>query len=99
MGTIVIEEYARAGGAAQQDKPVYRLDTLLARTVDSTTSTTAESITLNQNTNFVRVYTEEIHRLSPGADNTASIYATTEAQKWTDFGVQGGEPIFYRTDA
>lgn len=99
MGTIVIEEYARSGTTANPDVQVINLENLLARTEDATTSSTAESITLNEGTTLIRVYTEEIHRLCVKSDTTASLYITTEAAKWHDIAVPSGEALYYELDA
>jgi hypothetical protein len=99
MGTIVIEEYSRPGTDAKPDTQVINLEQLVARTEDATTSSTAESITLNASTNLIRVYTEEIHRLCVKSDTTGTIYLTTEAAKWIVLGAPAGETLYYELDA
>lgn len=101
MGTIVIEEYQGIGTQDNSYAPVYRLEKLVKRTADATTSTTAESITLQAETTFARIYTAQIHRLgvtSASTDNSGT-YITTEAGKWIDIAVKKGGSLFYRTDA
>ena len=99
MGTIVIEEYARSGTKVNPDVQVYNLETLLARTEDATTSSTAENITLNKNTTMCRIFTQEIHRLCVETDTTGTLYYTTEAGKWHDIGVPQGATLYYELDA
>lgn len=99
MGTIRIEEYGSVGSNANRDAPVPDLNTVLATTVDATTSTTAESITLNRDTRVVSVYAVEDHRIVCNSDTTGTVYAFIAAGERRDFGVQPGDAFFYRTDA
>jgi len=100
MGTIVFEQYTRAGSAAQTEAPIPKLDKSLIRTEDATTSTTAESITLNADTKIIRVYGVEKHRIALTSADTAANFATIYAAATpTEYGVNGGETIYYRLDA
>ena len=99
MGTIRIEEYSRAGTGANTEQPVQKLDTIRALTLDATTSTSAENITLHPNTKLVRVRGAEQHRVALGSDTTATLYASAYASEWLDVGVDGGEVLYYRLDA
>lgn len=100
MGTIVIEEYANAGGPGSVDgAPVNNLDGVIVTTVDATTSTSAENITLDMNTRFVSIYAVEDHRVSIKADTTGSAYGFIPATTIRDFAVKGGEALYFRTNA
>lgn len=98
MGTIVIEQYNALGSGANRDAPIYDLDSLLATTADSTTSTTAETITLGINTRAVSIYAVENHRVQIGA-NAGTTYAFIPAGFTKDFGVTPGTVLQYRLDA
>jgi len=99
MGTIVIEEYQKTGLDNNSYVPVYNLSNLVKRTADATTSTTAENITLQGNTNIIRFYTAEIHRIELSSANTddSAIYFTSTVG-WNELAVQPGDTVFYRTD-
>jgi hypothetical protein len=99
MGTIVIEEYVNVGSDANTDAPVFDLNSLRNTTVDATTSTTAESVTLNSKTRIVSIYAVEAHRVAIGADTTATEYAFIPAGLTREFGVPEGETLYYRADA
>jgi hypothetical protein len=101
MGTIVIEEYGRSGTSADNEVQVVRLSKLLATTKDATTSSTAESITLNRGTTLLRVYPAEDHRLCLGTDTTSTLYATAIAGQAMDIGVEQGvaNVLYYELDA
>lgn len=99
MGTIVIEEYGAAGTPKQSDTQMVNLKTLLVTTVDSTTSTTAESITLQEGTSLIAVSSVEDHRVALASDTTATKYAKTLAGNLRWFGVEGGSTLYYRADA
>ena len=99
MGTITIEQYSRAGSGANTDQPIANLTTLKATTKDATTSTTAESIALDSKTKVIRVLGVEAHRVVLGTDTTADTYATVPAGQFQDYGVNGGEVLYYELDA
>lgn len=100
MAKITIEEYSSIGGNGAVDgAPVPNLKALITTTVDDTTSAAAESIVLDQNTEFVSILCDADHRLSYGTDTTATTYATVTAGAFRDFAVDGGDTIHYRTDA
>ena len=98
MGTIVIEEYLYVGGEGETDAPIPYLKGM-KRTVDATTTTAAESITLQANTSAIRVSADVDHRIS--IDNNVADsgdYATVGLTE-RDYGVDGGETLYYRSDA
>ena len=99
MGTIVIEEYAAVGGKGSRDAPVVNLNTCLATTSDATTSTTAESITLNSGTRFVSVYAVELHRVSVLSSDGSAQYGLVPAGTIRDFAVPEGSTLYYKADA
>ncbi len=99
MGTIRIEEYGSVGTAANRDAPVPDLHSILATTVDATTTTTAESVTLNKDTRVVSVHAVEAHRVVCNSNTTATLYAYLAAGERRDFGVQPGDVLWYRADA
>ena len=99
MGTITIEEYSTAGSGKQRDLPVHDLDTLLTTTVDASTSTSSENITLNSGTSVINVYAVETHRVAITSDTTGTTYATIPAGTSRDLGVAAGETLYYRLDA
>jgi hypothetical protein len=97
MGTITIEEYSHSGGAGDKEAPVAYLAGV-TRTQDATTSTTAESITLQDSTKIIRVVGAEDHRLSLVEDTTGTNYATVGTTA-REFGVKPGATLYYRLDA
>lgn len=100
MGLIIIEEYSSTGIDVNSYAQVHHINKLNERTENSSTTTSAASITLNEGTNLVRIYTDVAHRLaheSADTDNGAN-YTTTEAGRWISLGVKAGEPLYYRTD-
>lgn len=99
MGTIVIEEYAGTGSRANRDAPVVDLNTCLATTVDATTSTTAESITLNSGTRVITVYGVEAHRVSVLSADGSAKYGFVAAGTYRDFGVAPGDTLYYKLNA
>lgn len=99
MGTIKIFEYNSVGTAANRDAPVYDLETLLATTVDATTSTSAESVTLNLDTRLVAILAEEDHRICLGSDTTATKYMIAPAGLYVDVNVTPGGTLYYELDA
>lgn len=101
MGTITITEYTSIGGAGAVDgAPVANLSGSITTTTDATTSTTAESITLNADTRFVRIVGVEKHRVSVKDSTAASNYDTVEAGIKEDFAInQSDRTLYYRLDA
>lgn len=101
MGTIVIEEYTTAGGpGAVNGAPVVNLSTLLKTTVDSTTSTSAENVTLNQDTRFISVHAAEDHRVSVLNSDATDQYCLVAADGLRDFAVnKNNRTLYYRADA
>lgn len=99
MGTIKVIEYASLGTEAKRDTDVADLSTLITTTVDATTSTTAESITLNSGTRLVRIEAAEDHRVSLGDSAVTSAYDTVAAGSKEDFGVTPGGTLYYRLNA
>ena len=99
MGTITIEQFGSVGSAANTDAPIENLATLLAITKDATTSTSAESIVLNEGTRVVTITAVEAHRVCLRTDTTATKYAVVQAGKTRSFGVPPGVLLFYELDA
>lgn len=98
MGTIVIEEYGSVGSGANRDAPIANLQTMLATTVDATTSTSAESITLNLGTRVITVFAVEDHRVSVLSSNGSIKYGFVASGFYRDFGVDEGSVLYYRSD-
>lgn len=98
MGTIIIEEYSGVGSPADANAPIANLSTLEVTTVDSTTSTSAESITPQPYTRLISVTAVEAHRLAIKTDTTGAKYAYINAGERRDFGVNAGDVIYYRLD-
>jgi hypothetical protein len=100
MGTIVIEELTTLGGQGAIDgAPVPNLKSYLATTADASTSTSAENITLNANTRFIRVHGVENHRVAINDSTAAAAYGFVPAGTTQDYAVKGGETLYYRLDA
>jgi len=98
MGSITIEQYPYIGGKGQPDAQVLTLKGM-KRTLDATTSTTAESITLESWAAVIRVVCDVDHRISIDnnvADNGDYATVGTEAR---DYGVTGGDDFYYRSNA
>lgn len=98
MGTIRIEEYAASGSQANRDLDMTDLKTLVTTTVDATTTTTAENITLDDNAKIVSIYAAEAHRVAV-ENTTGTTYAYIPATTWREFGVEPGGSLYYRLDA
>ena len=98
MGTITFYEIKDIGAQGDGQAPIPKM-ARVKRTRDASTSTTAEYIDLDSDTTALRVVCDVTHRAS--VDNNvadAGNYwevGTTEQ----DFGVNGGERIYYRLDA
>lgn len=101
MGTITITELNSIGGqGAVAGAPVANLSSVIKTTVDSTTSTTAESITLDTDTRFVIISADEAHRVSVKDSNVTDRYIPVSADIPTDAAVNDGDrTLYYRTDA
>lgn len=99
MGTITIEEYGYAGSGKESTDSVAKLDTLQATTLDASTSTSAENVTLQAGTNIISIHAVEQHRVSFDTDTTASKYAVIPAGTIRDFGIDPDTTIYYRADA
>lgn len=103
MGTIKIVEFGNTGASHTRDVSVADLSKQTGFTSDATTSTTVESITLAKNTRIVKVYADELHRVSlvDSACTTAFDFVPGDSTRVSrgDFGVQGGETLYYRLDA
>lgn len=95
MGTITIEEYAYIGGEGEKTAPVPKLNAM-TRTQDATTSATPESLRLQESTSVIRVVCDADHRISITDTTSATNYATV-GTTFVDFGVNGGDTIYYRT--
>ena len=99
MGTIYIEEYGATGCDANRNVSVIDLNTLLVLTKNATTSSSADSVTLNLNTRLISVRAVEAHRVCLKTDTTASVYALIPAGEFRYFGVPKGAVLFYELDA
>jgi hypothetical protein len=102
MGTIRIEEYASIGGQGAVDgSPVANLSGLIRTTVDATTSGTAETLTLHQDTRFIVVTAAEIHRISVKDATAATQYAVIPVDPaQMAFAINKSDrTLAYRTDA
>lgn len=101
MGTISIEQWANIGGSNSPSKAqIY--DTLVGKTDDATTSTTAESVTTSGSAGYISVYAVEAHRVSIGGNGTADAgkYVTIAAGERRDIGLyKGGDVVYYRSEA
>lgn len=98
MGTITFYELQRSGSPAQNNSQVAKLDDSLKRTQDATTSSSIESITLQDTTTILGVLSVEEHRI--GTDSSLTNYIDTDISgqiNW--YGVTPGDVIYYRTDA
>lgn len=100
MGRIVFEEYRGSGTQNNSYVQVFNIEKLVLRTEDSTTSTTAESITVSGETNLLRIYSSEAHRIASVSAQTGNggAYITTPADGYIELAVAPGDEIFYRTD-
>lgn len=99
MGTIVIEQYASVGTSKDSVAPLADLGSLKKKTIDATTSTSAESLVIDDLVTFVRIYATEKHRVCLGSDTTSSIYADCIAGEAMEFAVSSGVALYYRLDA
>jgi hypothetical protein len=100
MGTIKIEQYGSVGSAANRDAPVVDLNTCLATTEDTSTSTTVESVVLGLGTRVVTVVAlEGAHRISVLSSDCSNKYATVADGATKDVGVNPGQTLYYRADA
>ena len=101
MGTIRITEYTTVGGqGAVGDAPAVNLSTSLVTTVDATTSTTAESLTLNPDTRFITVHGVEDHRISLKNATVTDQYEFIGAAVKEGFPVNKEDrTLYYRLDA
>lgn len=99
MGTLRIEQYAKAGTGRNGDQPVPHLSSLLKTDTDSSTSSTAESLTLESGTNLISVVATETHRVSATDSTAATIFATINEGTVRDFAIDSDDTLYYRTDA
>jgi len=99
MGTIIIEEYSGTGSPADASAPIANLSTLEATTVDATTSTSAEGVTINRYTRLISVTAVEAHRVSVNTNTTGTKYALINAGERRNFGINVGDVVYYRADA
>ena len=100
MGTITIEEWASVGEPDNSNGvPIYK--DLIKVTVDATTSTSDETITLDGRTRYVSVTAVEIHRVNPTGATTGTKYAQVNAAERRDLAVPVAlkGTLSYRQDA
>lgn len=95
MGTITIEEYEYVGGEGETDAPVPKLKGM-KRTQDASTTASVESHTLQKQTSVVRIVCDADHRVSITDTDCSDDYATVGTTV-RDYGVDGGDTIYYRT--
>lgn len=96
MGTIRVEEWEDVGTNEDKNVPVYRKQTAI--TVDATTSTSDETITLTGGPAFVSIHSAVgDHRFSLGS-TTGSKYVFIAAGERRDIAVTG-TTVAYRLDA
>lgn len=102
MGTITIIEYGNTGSTHTREVSVADLSKQTGRNTDATTSTAVESITLKANTRVVSILAVEAHRVSMVDATCATTYVDIPASvdgSTSDFGVEGGKPLYYRLNA
>jgi len=103
MGTIVIYEFGNTGTNNSRSVSIADLSAQKARTQDATTSTTVESITLNQDTRTCIIKAEEDHRVSLVDSDCTTTYmdvvGDATGATTLDVGVKGGATLYYRLDA
>lgn len=101
MGTITITELNSIGGQGAVDgSPVINLSAIVKTTVDVTTTTSPESITLDTDTRFVIITAEELHRVSVKDSTVADKYLTVDLGATRDLAVQKQDrTLYYRLDA
>lgn len=99
MGTIVVTEYAASGSESNSKLGVANLYSQVARQSDASTSTTATSFTLNENTGYVAIEGVEDHRISQKDSACTTTYEDAKAGKRIEFGVKGGQALYYRSEA
>jgi len=101
MGTITFEFFAGFGAPSEPALSVARLDSLISREQDATTSTTAESVSVPSGAKQVTIRAVELHRVSTGDSAAATTYAEIPAGESRDFGIDGAETdfIYYRLDS
>ena len=97
MGTITIEEFQYVGGKGQMDQPVPYLKGM-KRTSDASTSSSVENVVLQDDTSFVRVVGDADHRIAITDSAVSTDYATVGTTA-LEYGVDGGDTLYYRTDA
>ena len=98
MGTLTIVEYNSVGTIANRDTPIADLNAITKTTVDSTTGSTAESLTLTPQTKLITVVGDETHRISVLSTDCTELYAPVGTVD-ESFGVKQGQTLYYRTDA
>ena len=98
MGTLTIVEYNTLGTEARRDANIADLQSVIKTTVDTSTSTSAESITLNDQTRLVRVIGDADHRISVLSSDCTDQYDIVGVVK-DDFGVRPGSTFYYRLDS
>ena len=97
MGTLTIIEYNTAGSEARRDIDIADLQAVTSTTVDTSTSTTAASLVLSENTRLVRIVGDADHRVSVLSSDCTEKYDIVGTAK-DDFGVRPGSTLYYRTD-
>lgn len=99
MGTIVITEYGDSGHEGKREAPIANLNTSLKATSDTSTSTTVESLTLQEGTRYVSVYGAELHRVSTQSATATDKYEMVPAGQSIQVSTDDAATIYYRLDA
>ena len=101
MATITIYGFGNTGGPHAREVSIADLSKQTFRTQDATTSTSVESIVLDGSTKAVSIIANAAHRVSLVDPTCATTYFDVPAStdRTYDFGVQGGQTLYYRLDA
>lgn len=96
MATIKIIELSSTGGQGAVDgAPVINLSSIIKTTVDASTSTSVENITLDPDTRFVVCLGDAEHRVSVKDSTVADRYATLDTGRSLDAAVNKADRILY----
>lgn len=101
MATITIIELNSVGGqGAVEGSPVINLSSIIKTTVDATTTTSVENITLDPNTRFVVCIGNAAHRVSVKDSTVADRYATLDLNTPLDAAVNPADrTLYYRSES
>lgn len=101
MATITIIELNSVGGQGAIDgSPVINLSSVIKTTVDATTSTSVENITLDPDTRFVVCLGDAAHRVSVKDSTVADRYTTLDSSRPVEAAVNKSDrTLYYRSEA